>query len=82
MVFHVTNSGAELGGMGREEVLVAGVETPREVDEEEDEAPASGTARCWRLGSSRALGEVSSDSGVGADNSWISSRVRAFRLFR
>lgn len=46
MVFHVTNSGAELGGIGREEVLVAGVEAPSEVDEEEDEALASGTARC------------------------------------
>jgi hypothetical protein len=46
MVFHVTNSGAELGGIGREEVLVAGVEAPSEVDEEEDEALASGAARC------------------------------------
>jgi hypothetical protein len=68
MVFHVTNNGAELGGMGREEVLVAGVEAPSEVEEEEDEALALG-ARCRRLGSLRALGAVGSDSETGADNS-------------
>lgn len=60
--------------MGREEVLVAGVEAPSEVEEEEeeeeDEALALG-ARCRRLGSLRALGAVGSGSvsETGADNS-------------
>jgi hypothetical protein len=65
----VTNSGADVGGIGREEVLVAGVEAPSEVEEEEDEALASGIARCRRLGSSRVFGATGSESEAEAEYS-------------
>lgn len=60
--------------MGRDEVLVAGVDALSEVEEEEEEVLASGTTRCCRVGSSRALGGL-----AWASFSWISSRSRAFR---
>jgi hypothetical protein len=51
-------------------VLVAGVEAPSEVEEEEEEeALASGIARCRRLGSSRVFGATGSRSEAEAEDS-------------
>lgn len=86
-VFQVMKRGAAVGGAsGREDVDVAGVESPpvaeSDVDDEEDEDEdeASSATRRRRAGFKGALAEVPLLALYVAQDDWICSRERGLRL--
>lgn len=81
--FHVTKSGAEVGGRGREELDVAGVDSARERVEDEEEDDAELAFKWPRCGFWRALAAVEADEVDGdVDRARISSRLKGLRRAR